>query len=223
VRVRLAGGTPLQRDLLLAPGAGGSSSETVPLPGVTATGRSALADFQRRRRSGRGFFLTRDEIAARNAHRTVDIFRGVPGVRMVDDGRGGMKIQMAGAIPAPDLGQAHPATQNPVIASVNQAQAAHNAAAGTGNEMPTGVGLTSSSVPASQRAGVGDCQVQFFVDGALFYPSTEGDISGDVPLGLVEAVEVYRNLAETPVEFRHSGRSSGCGTVVIWTQAAPRR
>jgi len=226
-RVRLAAGAPLQRDLLLSPGevaaAGASSSAAVPLPGVTATGRSSLADFQRRRRSGRGFFLTREEIAARNAHRTVDIFRGVPGVRMVDDGRGGMKIQMAGALPATDLGQAHPATQNPAIAAENQRQAARNAAAGTGNEMPTGVGLTNSSVPASQRAGVGDCQVQFFVDGALFYPSTEGDISGDVPLGLVEAVEVYRNLAETPVEFRHSGRSSGCGTVVIWTQAAPRR
>jgi hypothetical protein len=227
-RVRLAAGAPLQRDLLLTPGAGGeiaaaSSSPAVPLQGVTATGRAALADFQRRRRSGRGFFLTRAEIAARNAHRTVDLFRGIPGVRMVDDGRGGMKIQMAGAIPATDLGQAHPSTQNPAIAQENQRQAARNAAAGTGNEMPTGAGMTGSPVPASQRAGVGDCQVQFFVDGALFYPSTEGDISGDVPLGLVEAVEVYRNLAETPVEFRHSGRSSGCGTVVIWTQAAPGR
>jgi len=229
-RVHLAAGAPLQRDLLLAPGAGGpvaeagaASASALPLPGVRATGRATLADFQRRRRSGRGFFLTRDEIAARNAHRTVDLFRGIPGVRMVDDGRGGMKIQMAGAIPAANLGDAHPATQNPAIAAENQRQAARNAAAGTGNEMPTGVGLTGSSVPASQRSGVGDCQVQFFVDGALFYPSVEGDISADVPLGLVEAVEVYRNLAETPVEFRHSGRSSGCGTVVIWTQAAPAR
>jgi hypothetical protein len=142
---------------------------------------------------------------------------------MVDDGRGGMKIQMAGAIPSANLGEAHPSTQNPGIALETQRQAARNAAAGTGNEMPTGVGLSDSSVPRSQRAGVGDCQVQYFVDGALFYPSTEGDISGDVPLGLVEAVEVYRNLAETPVEFRHSGRASGCGTVVIWTQAARPR
>ena len=48
-------------------------------------------------------------------------------------------------------------------------------------------------------------------------------VGAGVPLGLVEAVEVYRNLAETPAEFRHSGRSSGCGTVVIWTQAAGAR
>jgi hypothetical protein len=229
-RVRLAAGVPLQRDLLLAPGAGGAiaaaaaSSAAVPLRGVTATGRSTLADFQRRRRSGRGLFLTREQIAARNAHRTVDVFQGLPGVRMVDDGRGGLKLQMAGAIAPGNLGELRPQTQDARIRQQDQRQATRAAAAGTGNEYPTGAGSTGAaqSIPASQRAGAGDCQVQFFVDGTRFYPSREGDISGDVPLSLIEALEVYRNVAETPVEFR-GGNSAGCGTVVIWTQAAPPR
>lgn len=228
-RVRLAAGTPLQRDLLLAPGAGGEIAEAaaspaaVPVRGVTATGRSSLADFQRRRRGGRGLFLTREQIAARNAHRTADVFQGLPGVRMVDDGRGGLKIQMTGAISPGNLGELRPQTQNPAIRLEDQRQVNRNEAAGrTGNEYPTGAGSTSTSVPASERAGAGDCQVQFFVDGTRFYPSREGDISGDVPLSLIEALEVYRNVAETPVEFR-GGNSASCGTVVIWTQAPPPR
>jgi hypothetical protein len=228
-RVRLAAGAPLQRDLLLAPGAGGevaaaaaTSSSAVPLRGVTATGRSSLADFQRRRRSGRGLFLTREQIAARNAHRTADVFQGLPGVRMVDDGRGGLKLQMAGAISSGNLGELRPQTQSSAIRLEDQRQAARVAERGGGNEYPTGAGSTSQSVPASERAGAGDCQVQFFVDGTRFYPSREGDISGDVPLSLIEALEVYRNVAETPVEFR-GGNSASCGTVVIWTQAPPAR
>jgi hypothetical protein len=225
-RVRLAAGEPLQRDLLLAPGAGGeiaaASAPAVPLRGVTATGRATLADFQRRRRAGRGLFLTREQIAARNAHRTIDLFQGLPGVRMVDDGRGGLKLQMTGAIAPANLGEIRPQTQSQAIRLEDQRQASRTAAAGGGNQYPTGAGSTGSSVPASERAGTGDCQVQFFVDGALFYPSREGDISGDVPLNLIEALEVYRSVAETPVEFR-SGQSAGCGTVVIWTQAPSGR
>jgi hypothetical protein len=227
-RVRLAAGTPLRQDLLLVPrpgsvaAAGEGAPQAVPLPGVTATGRSELADFQRRRRAGRGLFLTREEIAARNAHRTVDIFMGMPGVRLVSDGRGGMKLQMQGATPSANLGEIRPQTQDPAIHRQEQRQAAANAANNTGNEYPTGAGSTLGTVPASERAGVGDCQVQFYVDGARFYPSREGDISGDIPLSLVEAVEVYRSVAETPVEFR-SGQQAGCGTVVIWTHALPAR
>jgi hypothetical protein len=141
---------------------------------------------------------------------------------MVDDGRGGLKIQMTGAIASANLGELRPQTQDPRIRLQDQRQAAQSAASGTGNEYPTGAGSTGGSVPASQRAGAGDCQVQFFVDGALFYPTREGDISSDVPLDLIEGLEVYRNVAETPVEFR-GGQSAGCGTVVVWTAAAPAR
>lgn len=102
-------------------------------------------------------------------------------------------------------------------------EAQRAAAAGGGGSGPgTPSGLGGEAQIGSQRTGAGDCQVQFYVDGALFYPTTEGDISSDVPVGLIEALEVYRSVAETPVEFR-GGQSSGCGTVVIWTSARPAR
>jgi hypothetical protein len=232
--VRLASGVAMQRDLLLVPGGGGAiasasrdAGAAVELPRVTATGRSTLADFQRRRRSGRGIFLTRDQIAMKNAHRTADIFMGMPGVRMVDDGAGGLKVQMSGAI-APRvlgggvLGQTRSADAARVAS--NSARNAQERGNGDPNAVtPTAGGLAGEvqAGPTSQRTGAGDCQVQFFVDGARFYPTREGDISSDVPLSLVEAVEVYRSVAETPVEFR-DGQSAGCGTVVIWTSNASR-
>ncbi|HSU15312.1 carboxypeptidase regulatory-like domain-containing protein [Longimicrobium sp.] len=232
--VRLAAGAPLQRDLLLAPGGGGAvaaasadGGPAVALPRVTATGRAALADFQRRRRSGRGIFLTRDQIAAKNAHRTADIFMGMPGVRLVDDGTGALKVQMAGAIAPRTLGGGVlPQTHSQAAAqadarSARNAQERGNGDPGATTPTAAGLGGEVAAGPISQRTGAGDCQVQFFVDGTRFYPSREGDISGDVPLGLVEAVEVYRSVAETPVEFR-GGQSAGCGTVVIWTANATR-
>lgn len=228
--VRLAAGAPLRRDLLLVPGGAGSiaaagagASGAIPVRGVTATGRATLADFQRRRRAGRGLFLTRDQIAAKNPHRTVDIFMGMPGVRMVDDGRGGLKIQMSGSTASRTIGQITPQTQNYQVGLENMREAQRAAAAGGGGSGPgTPSGLGGEAQIGSQRTGAGDCQVQFYVDGALFYPTTEGDISSDVPVGLIEALEVYRSVAETPVEFR-GGQSSGCGTVVIWTSARPAR
>ena len=229
--VRLAAGTPLQRDLVLVPGASGavaaasaSPGDAVGLPGVTATGRATLADFVRRRRSGRGLFMTRDEIARKNPHRTVDVFMGMPGVRMVDDGRGGLKIQMAGAIAPRAVGEIGSRTYSPQVAIENQRSAERARQSGAGDPgatLPAAAGLSADAQGASQRSGAGDCQVQFYVDGALFYPSVEGDISSDVPVGLIEALEVYRSVAETPVEFR-SNSSAACGTVVIWTSAARR-
>ncbi|HEX8242274.1 MAG TPA: hypothetical protein VF541_02215, partial [Longimicrobium sp.] len=161
----------------------------------------------------------------RNPHRTVDVFMGMPGVRMVDDGRGGLKIQMAGATPSRTIGELRPQTQNYQVGLENSREAQRAATVGGGGSGVgglAGMGAEAQNIPASQRAGAGDCQVQFYVDGALFYPTHEGDISSDVPVGLIEALEVYRSVAETPVEFR-SGHSAGCGTVVIWTSASASR
>lgn len=56
------------------------------------------------------------------------------------------------------------------------------------------------------------------MDGAPFQPQTEGLISNEIVPAQVEAVEVYRNAAETPIEFRTPG--SDCGVVVIWTRGS---
>jgi len=134
---------------------------------------------------------------------------------------------MAGTV-APRVlgGGVLPQTRSAAAARVASASARNAQERGNGDPdaaVPTASGLAGEvqAGPTSQRTGAGDRQVQFFVDGARFYPTREGDISSDVPLSLVEAVEVYRSVAETPVEFRY-GQSAGCGTVVIWTANASR-
>ncbi|HEU4456296.1 MAG TPA: carboxypeptidase regulatory-like domain-containing protein, partial [Longimicrobium sp.] len=101
--VRVEPGAPLRHDLALGTAAervrlaeGGTADAAIPVPGVTAVGRPTLIDFERRRRGGRGLHITRAEIEEKRAVQTVDLFRGLPGVRIVD-GPGGGKVQMAGS------------------------------------------------------------------------------------------------------------------------------
>ena len=70
------------------------------------------------------------------------------------------------------------------------------------------------------HAGMGDCPVQFYVDGAPFQPAQEGAIGNEIPPADIVAIEVYRNTAEVPAELRR-GRVD-CGVIVIWTRAALR-
>jgi hypothetical protein len=63
------------------------------------------------------------------------------------------------------------------------------------------------------------CRVSYYVDGS---PAPGGTFHMDdiSPLA-VEAVEIYRGPAETPVRFRQ--RDSACGVIVIWTRDPSRR
>jgi hypothetical protein len=81
---------------------------------------------------------------------------------------------------------------------------------GTNRDLQDNGGSTGS------HSGLGECQVQFWLDGVPFQPLHEGRISNEIPPSEIEAVEVYRSNAETPVQFRRQG--SGCGTVLIWTR-----
>jgi hypothetical protein len=70
----------------------------VAVEGVTAVGRSenrhlAMGGFYRRKESGMGTFLTRDEIARTGSMRTSDVFRRVRGVRVVPAGQNQYKLQ----------------------------------------------------------------------------------------------------------------------------------
>lgn len=67
-----------------------------------------LREFEQRRAKGLGVFLTRDEIAARNAARSSDLLRTVKGVRLVRlrDGRYGARFALHGGMRtncAPDI------------------------------------------------------------------------------------------------------------------------
>jgi hypothetical protein len=61
----------------------------------------------------------------------------------------------------------------------------------------------------------GECQPDYFVDG---YPANNSTTL-EMPLVGVIAVEVYRTITETPVEFLRGDNT--CGTVVLWTRSGP--
>lgn len=70
----------------------------VSVQGVTAVARSedralAMGGFYRRKETGMGSFLTRDDIKKTQAQRTSEIFRRVRGVRVVPAGRNQYKLQ----------------------------------------------------------------------------------------------------------------------------------
>lgn len=60
------------------------------------------------------------------------------------------------------------------------------------------------------------CRVRFFVDG-MPVPKRGGFRIDDLQPDDVEAIEVYRGVAEVPPRFQR--REDSCGTVVIWTRA----
>ncbi len=102
-------------------------------------------EFEGRRASGRGYFITEEQIDAARPHALVDLLRNVPGVRLL-------------------------------------------------------------------CAGASD----YVVDG---FPATNST-SPDMAMVGVIAVEVYRTLSETPIQFLKA--DNVCGTIVIWTRSGPR-
>jgi len=73
------------------------------------------------------------------------------------------------------------------------------------------------------------CWMQVVLDGAiLFRPAWDGpgkgdvlkrpDLSRDLSVSDLEAVEVYQSAAGTPAEFNNA--SAACGTIVLWTRQA---
>lgn len=129
--------------------------EATPLPPIW------LRDFERRRETGRGHYVTRDEIARRHHNRLSDIVQTMRGVTM-DCGGGGAACQIR-------------------------------------------------MVRAPMQ-----CYPEYWIDGQL--NNAWGPV---IPVRDIEAMEVYTGPSDTPGEF--AGRNSGCGTIVIWTSAGPRR
>jgi len=79
---------------------------------------------------------------------------------------------------------------------------------------PGGVGSGSISIPGAGTRFVDGCQVKVVLDGLLFrWGATTID---DIPIDDVVAIEVFRNLAETPAEF--AGPDARCGVVAVWTR-----
>jgi hypothetical protein len=64
------------------------------------------------------------------------------------------------------------------------------------------------------RVGRSDCPPTYIVDGI---PASFFNID-DIPPGDVEGIELYSGPAGLPPQFGRIGRTSVCGTVVIWTR-----
>lgn len=162
-----ASGEQMERVLELDSTSAAAGVDTAPqrLPQITVEATPSppvwMRDFERRRTSGRGQYVTRDEIEARNYNRLSDVVQTMRGVTM-DCGGGGSGCQIR-------------------------------------------------MVRAPMQ-----CYPEYWVDGQL--NNAWGPV---IPVRDIEAIEVYTGPSDTPGEF--AGRNSGCGTIVIWTSAGPRR
>ncbi len=188
------------------------AQSTAPAEGASATPAAVPLppDFVRRREARRGWFATREQIARRHPAATLQVFTAAPGVRLVPDGLGGMRVQMTRRASA---GRELPATF-----STNRGLAASGGPGEEDDKMTAaGTARTSDGALQGGDAGSDECRVQWYRNGARFFPERESHVSRDIPVESVEAVEVYRSANETPVELRGAG--ADCGVIVIWTSA----
>jgi len=80
--------------------------------------------------------------------------------------------------------------------------------------IPGGVGSGSIRIPGAGTRFRDNCEVKVLLDGFLF--RWGGSTIDDIPVDDLEAIEVFRNLAETPPEY--AGPDARCGVVAVWTR-----
>jgi hypothetical protein len=93
----VAAGEDLRLDVSLDSIAADPSAQILPTVAVTTAAglvEHRLADFERRRRTGRGQYLTEDEIRRSGAANIADATRGMRGVSVHCGGGGGCRVQM---------------------------------------------------------------------------------------------------------------------------------
>jgi|GEM_PF-4112881 len=183
------------------PADSGASASAAPLP----------TDFVRRRQAGHGVFLTREQIARRHPSAALNVFAAASGVRLVPDGSGGMRVQMA----------SRPSGQNRDLPSTFSENRGISPPVGHGggedDKMATAGTARTNEGAASGGPAADGCRVQYYRNGLRYFPDRESRISRDIPVASIVAVEIYRTPAETPPELR--GADAECGVIVIWTDA----
>jgi hypothetical protein len=175
--VSLAAGATFEADVELA-------SAPVQVERVTARGARenmglAMSGFYRRKEMGFGVFMTHEDFERNQAKRPSEVFRRMPGVRVVPSGslgRRGYKLQSVSYGPS---------------LSGSSSRGAMSGPSQRGN--PDGGG------------GGSQCEMQTYLDGV----AVQLDDIDQVRLESLGAVEVYRGPSEVPAEFNRTGSVCG--------------
>ncbi|HEX8243364.1 MAG TPA: hypothetical protein VF541_07705 [Longimicrobium sp.] len=206
---------PLYLAAALAIAAPVEAQTSTPPAGTVAPAPAAEvlpSDFLRRRRAGRGYFATREQISRRHPATTQAVFAAASGVRLVPDDAGGMRVQMTQRMPTRN------SRDLPSTFSENRGVSPSMGHTGEDEDdrTPPPAGTARTNEGAIRETGSGEeCRVQYYRNGVRYLPDRESQVSRDIPVAEVQAVEIYRNRNETPTEFRGAGAE--CGVIVIWT------
>jgi hypothetical protein len=223
-QIRLLGYLPRDFELPLTVGptldvAVELTASPLPLDPLRVTARrSATAQrggFYDRLKRGQGLYVTRADLERTKPSHFVDVFRGVPGVRLIST-PGGEKLQMAGTRPLRFTMKGR--TGNELTTSETNQKRMEGRNFGRKSDdvgRPVGATMFADSM-TSAREAIGDCPVLYFLDGISFQPTWNGIISNEVPVNSIEGIEIYRRMSEVPGPFRRGG--ADCGVVLIWTR-----
>ncbi len=171
-----------------------------------------IGDFNRRRMSLEGTFLTEEDVKAKGGNKFTDVFRNIAGVSVVPflrDTRGTRQQESARA------GQDVGTNTVRLFAGTGGGEAGAKQQVG-GQNLPR---LSSNAAP-TERVGLesaNDCPPVLYVNGRWWGPVDGIGIDGpdyELPPRLMLAVEIYQR-SEVPPEF-DTGRDSQCGVIVVW-------
>ncbi|HEX7938789.1 MAG TPA: hypothetical protein VF483_07325, partial [Gemmatimonadaceae bacterium] len=180
----------------------GQLEEPVVAPGAEKT---LIASFEENRKSGRGHFMTREDIAKVGTRRLADVLSRVPGAAVV---HGRSNAGYPGTTRPPSK-PGSPLGRGPDCDAGGHCTTPRNDAA-AGIYCPDDI---------ESRSGIEcGCYAQVYVNNMLMNrgnPAPPFDVN-TVPTEQVEALEYYRSAAETPP--RYSGSAAQCGVLVLWTK-----
>jgi hypothetical protein len=178
--------------------------------------RNLIASFEENRRAGRGYFLTREELAKTGTRRMSDVVARIPGANVM---RGRSNAGFPGA-KASGARQGGNVGRSPAGGGGGPPGAANQ----EGRNTPRSDAAAGIYCPddVESRSGIEcGCYSQVFVNNMLMNrgsPTPPFDVN-TVATEQLDALEYYRSAAETPPKY--SGSATQCGILVLWTKRSP--
>jgi hypothetical protein len=171
----------------------------IPLDPVGVKARNEARDpllervgFYERQRADFGHFVTRAQIAARDARRVTDLLAAIPGVRILPSSTGLSRagIDVRGSVLSRG-GACHPRVFVDGLMVIR------------GDARPRGTDLFGQQ--ATEVRGDPAERLEIALNDVVMPQD-------------IEALEVYRSATQVPVRFGGSGTATQCGAIVIWTR-----